>query len=84
MEQYKLKGVCRRRYNKKLYSLFNDVDIIKINIIKWEGRVMRRVNEEIIKKIMLVKPEGKRKKGRARMRWQDDVEKDLRNLGVFN
>jgi hypothetical protein len=33
---------------------------------------------------MLVKPEGKRKKGRPRMRSMDDEEKDLRNLGVVN
>jgi hypothetical protein len=33
---------------------------------------------------MLVKPEGKRKKSRSRMRWMAGVEKDLRNLGVVN
>jgi hypothetical protein len=41
-------------------------------------------HEEIIKTIMLVKPEGKRKKGRPRMRWIDGVGKDLRSLGVVN
>jgi hypothetical protein len=33
---------------------------------------------------LLVKPEGKRKKGRPRMRWMDGVEKEVRNLGVVN
>jgi hypothetical protein len=74
-------------YNKKLYSLFNDVDIIKrtkINRLRWAGHVVRRENKENIKRIRLVKPEGKMKKGRPRMRWKDSVEKDLRNLGVVN
>jgi hypothetical protein len=38
--------------------------------------------KKIIKTIMLVKPEGKRKKGRSRMRWMDGVKKDLRNCVV--
>jgi hypothetical protein len=42
----------------------------------------RTENEEIIKRIMLVKLEGKIKKGRPRMRWMGGVEKDLRNFGV--
>jgi hypothetical protein len=78
-------GVWRRCYNKELYNLFNDVDIIeriKINRLRWAGHVIRRENEEIIKRIMLAKPEGKRKKGRPRMRWMDGVKKVLRNLGV--
>jgi hypothetical protein len=42
---------------------------IKINRLRWRGHVIRRENEEIIKRIMLVKPEGNRMKGRPRMRW---------------
>jgi hypothetical protein len=52
--------------------------------LKWAGHVIRRDNEEIMKRLMIVKPEGKRKKGRPRIRWMDCVEKDLRNLGVVN
>jgi hypothetical protein len=47
--------------------------------LRWAGQ-----NEEIIKRLMIVKPEGKRKKGRPRMRWIDGVEYDLRSLGVVN
>jgi hypothetical protein len=36
-----------------------------------EQILLRRGNEEIIKTIMLIKPEGNRKKGRSRMRWLD-------------
>jgi hypothetical protein len=35
--------------------------------LKCAGQYIRRENEEIIKIRMLVKPEGKRKKGRRRM-----------------
>jgi hypothetical protein len=65
-------GVWRRRYSKELYSLFNVVDIIKrikIYRLRWAGHVIRRENGEIIKRIMLVKPDGKRKKGGPGMRW---------------
>jgi hypothetical protein len=58
-------GVWRRRYNKKVYSLFNDVDTIKrikISRLRWAGHVIRLENEEMIKRVMLIKPEGKRRK----------------------
>jgi hypothetical protein len=57
---------------------------IKINRLRWAGHVIRRDNEEIIKRLIIVKPEGKRKKGRPRMRRTDGVEKDLRSVGVVN
>jgi hypothetical protein len=39
--------------------------------LKWAGHVKGRENEEIIKILMIVKQEEKRKKGRPRMRWMD-------------
>jgi hypothetical protein len=47
-------AVGRRRYNKELYSLFNDADVIKrtiINRLTWAGYITRRDNQEIIKRI---------------------------------
>jgi hypothetical protein len=69
--EVQIDGIWRRRYNKELYSLFNDVDVIKriiLNTLRWAGHVIRRENEEIIKTIKPVKPKGKRKNGRPRMR----------------
>jgi hypothetical protein len=57
---------------------------IKINRLRGAGHVIRRENEDIIKRLMIVKPEGKRKKGKPKMRCMDGVEKDLRNFGVVN
>jgi hypothetical protein len=37
--------------------------------LRWAGHVIRRQNEDFIKRIVVVKPEGKSKKGRPRMRW---------------
>jgi hypothetical protein len=60
------------------------INKIKINRLRWAGYVVRRESEEIKNRLMIVKPEGKRKKGIRRMRCMDGVEKDPRNLGVVN
>jgi hypothetical protein len=44
---------------------------MKRNRLIWARHVLRRDNEEIIERLMLVKREGKRKKGRPRMRYVD-------------
>jgi hypothetical protein len=35
-----------------------------------------------VKKLLEGKPGGRRKEGRPRLQWMDDVESDLRNMGV--
>jgi hypothetical protein len=39
--------------------------------LRWAEHVPRGENKEIIKRLMFVKPEEKRAKGRPRMRWMD-------------
>ena len=48
---------------------------------KWLGHVIR-MNETRSVKIFEEKLEGRRGRGRTRLRWIDDVEDDLRKLGV--
>jgi hypothetical protein len=52
-------------YNKELYSLLNYVYIIKrieVNRLRLVRNCIRRENEEIIRRLMLVKPEWKTRK----------------------
>jgi hypothetical protein len=45
---------------------------MKRNRLRRTGHVIRTENEEIIKRIILVKLERKSKKGGPRMRWMDE------------
>ncbi|PSN50615.1 hypothetical protein C0J52_17393 [Blattella germanica] len=37
-----------------------------------------------VKRVILNNPEGQRCRGRPKARWEDDVEKDARNIGIEN
>jgi hypothetical protein len=43
---------------------------------------MRMDEIRVARKILHDKPGGKRKRGRPRLRWLDDVEADLRSMGI--
>ena len=43
---------------------------------------MRMSEENSVKKLTLLRPEGSRRAGRPKVRWLDRVEKDLRTLGI--
>ena len=49
---------------------------------KWLGHVIRMNETRSVKKFFEGKLEGRRFRGRPRLRWIDDVEDDLRKLGV--
>ena len=55
--------------------------VINIRRLKWLGDVIK-MNETRYVKISEGKLEGRRGRGRRRLRWINDVEDDLRKLGV--
>jgi hypothetical protein len=55
---------------------------IKKGRIRWAGHVQRMPETRSVKKVLLGKPDGRRRIGRPRKRWLDDLEEDLRKLGV--
>jgi hypothetical protein len=69
--------------NATLYALYSDtVNVIQIRRLKWLGHVFRMKETSSVKKIFEGKLEGRRGRGRPRLRWINDVEDDLRKLGV--
>jgi hypothetical protein len=78
-------GTWRKRHNLELYKLFNEPDIIvfiKVKRLESAGHLI--CENDMIKKVFNIKPEGTRKVGRPRLRWEKCVWLDIRILGVKN
>jgi hypothetical protein len=78
-------GQWRIKTNSELMSKYKSQDIvtaIKIRRLEWLGHISRMNEARIVKKIFEEKLEGRRGRGRSRLRWIIDVEEDLRMLGV--
>jgi hypothetical protein len=58
------------------------VNVIKIQRLEWLGHVVRMNETRSVKKIFEGKLEGRRDRGQPRLRWVNDVEDNLRKLGV--
>ncbi|PSN49291.1 hypothetical protein C0J52_24261 [Blattella germanica] len=77
------KNGWRIRTNSELTQLYkkpNIITLIKAKRIEWIGHVSRMDGGRSIKKIF----EGRRDRGRSRLRWTNCVERDLCSLGVRN
>jgi hypothetical protein len=55
---------------------------IKSSSLRWLGHVERMAEDRAVKKVFKGKPGGRRLQGRPRKRWLDDVDEDLRKMGV--
>jgi hypothetical protein len=78
-------NVCRIRYNEELNTLLKGEDIlrcIKSQRIRWLRHVERMEDNAMPKRMIKGGLYSKRRKGRPRIRWVDDVESDLKEMGL--
>jgi len=74
-----------RKLNKEefndLYSSPNIVRVIKSRKMRWAGHVACMGERRGVYRILVGKPEGQRPLGRPRLRWEDNIKKDLQEVG---
>ena len=77
-------GEWRRLHNEELndfYSSPNIVRVIKSRRMRWAGHVAYMGEERGAYRVLVGKPEGKRRMGRPRRRWVDNIRMDLQEVG---
>ena len=56
----------------------------KLSRLWWAGHVIRQVDDDLSRTVLLSEPGGKRPRGRPRLRWEDGVEEDVARPGCRN
>ncbi|XP_033229014.1 uncharacterized protein LOC117180633 [Belonocnema kinseyi] len=77
-------GEWRKLHNDELHALYgapNILRVMKARKLRWAGHVARMGNDRSVAQIMQGKPNSKRPLGRPRIRWRDNLKKDLVELG---
>uniref|UniRef100_A0A8D8QY66 Endonuclease-reverse transcriptase n=1 Tax=Cacopsylla melanoneura TaxID=428564 RepID=A0A8D8QY66_9HEMI len=78
-------GIWRIRKNKEIRDLFNEPDIIakiRSRRMRWSGHILRRNSDSLIKSIWEADINGTRGRGRPRLRWKDQIRKDMEQIDI--
>jgi transcription termination factor 2 len=77
-------GEWRKLYNEELndlYSLPNIVRVVTSRRMRWAGHVARMEEGRVVHRVLVGKPEKTRPLGRPRRRWEDNIKRDLQEVG---
>jgi hypothetical protein len=72
-------GEWRKLHNDELHNLYPSLDIIrqiKLRQMRWAGHVAHMGEDRKLYKVLVGKPEGKRR------RWEDGIRMDLKEIGL--
>ena len=77
-------GEWRKLHNKEHYDLYfsqNMLEVIKSRRLKWAGHVVRKGKGRGAYRILVGKTKGRKRFGRTRRRWEDNIKVDLLEVG---
>ena len=72
-----VEGQWRSRYNDELHEMYGDLTVvqrIKLARLRCAGHVVRIETDDPARKVFLGRPQGQRRRGRPKWRWQDCLE----------
>jgi len=78
-------GSWRKLHNDELHSLYSSPNIfrvIKSRRMRWAGHVARMGKGRDIYRVLVKRSEEKRQLGISRRRWEDNINMDLREIGI--
>jgi hypothetical protein len=89
MEQLNIKNLyCTLLMNGwiQLYlcCVYSKMTHIKVNRLRWAGHVIRLEEQSPARRVLVAVVEGKRQRGKPKLRWEDGVMDDARTLGEKN
>ena len=77
-------GKWRKLHNAKLHALYSSPNIIRnLNSrrLRWAEHVANMEQSRNAYRVLVGKPDGKRPLGMPRLRWEDNIKMDLREVG---
>jgi len=80
----KVTGKWRKLYNEELNDLYSSPNVfrmIKSRKMRWVGHVARIGEMRGLYWVLVGKPKGKRRLGRPRCRWEDNIKMYLKEVG---
>jgi hypothetical protein len=80
-------GLWRKLHNDELHNLYsssNIIGMIKSRRRRWAGHVARMREGRGVYRVLFERLEGKRPLGRPRRRWEDNINIDLREIGIVS
>ena len=81
-------GKWRIKYNNGLYTTYKECNIVtyvKLNhFLRWAGHVIRLEEQNPARRVLVAVVEGRRQRGRPKLRWEDGVRDDTKKLGERN
>jgi hypothetical protein len=78
-------GLWRKLHNDELYSLYsspNIVKVIKSKSMRWVGHVACMGKGRGVYRVLIGRPKRKGPLGRPWHRWEDNIKRDLREIGI--